>query len=345
MKKRETWLDVLRILSAFLVIVNHTNSDVFRSVTPQNGTWWVSVLWYALSKVAVPMFVMVSGACLLGREDSWSKCFGRFVRMVAVLVAFSFLYYGFECWQSGQAIRADVLARRIWKQDITDSFWYLYFYAGLMLMLPMLQRLSCAMRGRDTAYLVILCLGFGAFAPLLAYLKPAFKLPTHFDVPLFSTYIGLCFAGWWIRKSAVPRRSAQLLCVAAVIACMAASVALLRRGYTPDVNYWYFMDDRMHPGFLIAIAAIALTILCKGLFSSVANPRIVRLLGRLGGCAFGIYLLQDWLIAETELRIFLPLCNVLPAFPAVVVWELAVFVMALAITWVIRLIPGVKKLI
>ena len=48
MKKREVWLDVLRILAAFLVIVNHTNSDVFQSVTPESGTWWLSILWYAL---------------------------------------------------------------------------------------------------------------------------------------------------------------------------------------------------------------------------------------------------------------------------------------------------------
>ena len=61
MKKREVWLDVLRVLAAFLVIVNHTNSDVFQSVTPQNGTWWLSILWYALCKIAVPVFVMVSG--------------------------------------------------------------------------------------------------------------------------------------------------------------------------------------------------------------------------------------------------------------------------------------------
>ena len=61
MKKREIWLDVLRVLAAFLVIVNHTNSDVFQSVTPANGTWWLSIAWYALCKIAVPLFVMISG--------------------------------------------------------------------------------------------------------------------------------------------------------------------------------------------------------------------------------------------------------------------------------------------
>ena len=70
MKKREVWLDVLRSIAVFLVIVNHTNSVVFQSVTPANGTWWLSIAWYALCKIAVPLFVMISGAVLLGREDT-----------------------------------------------------------------------------------------------------------------------------------------------------------------------------------------------------------------------------------------------------------------------------------
>ena len=68
--RRESWLDALRIVSAFLVIVNHTNSKVFQSLAPQDIQWWLSIGWYYVSKMAVPLFVMVSGACLLPRRDS-----------------------------------------------------------------------------------------------------------------------------------------------------------------------------------------------------------------------------------------------------------------------------------
>ena len=81
MKKRESWLDALRITSAFLVIVNHTNSDVFQASSPEYATWWLSVAWYYLCKIAVPVFVMVSGAVLLPRQDSLRKCLGRFGRI------------------------------------------------------------------------------------------------------------------------------------------------------------------------------------------------------------------------------------------------------------------------
>mgnify|MGYP002561809920 CR=1 FL=1 len=67
-KARAAFLDFLRILAAFLVIVNHTNSYVFKTLTPVDSQWHWSILWYYVSKTAVPLFIMISGACLLGKR-------------------------------------------------------------------------------------------------------------------------------------------------------------------------------------------------------------------------------------------------------------------------------------
>ena len=37
--RRESWLDALRILAAFWVIVNHTNSYVFKAAAPCACFW------------------------------------------------------------------------------------------------------------------------------------------------------------------------------------------------------------------------------------------------------------------------------------------------------------------
>ena len=127
-------------------------------------------------------------------------------------------------------------------------------------------------------------------------------------------------------------------------ASIAVSVYLLRANYAEGTKYWRFMDNRMQRGFLSVLASIAIAFLCKGLFSRL-NETGANLLSSFGGCAFGIYLVQDWLIEQTQLSVFVPLCNMMPAFPAVVVWEILLFIAALAATWLVRLIPGVKKLI
>ena len=97
-RRRESWLDVLRILSAFLVIVNHTNSDLFIASSPDQTVWWLSISWYYVCKIAVPLFVMISGACLLGRHDSMKRSLGRFARILAALLVFSYGYYLHDAW-------------------------------------------------------------------------------------------------------------------------------------------------------------------------------------------------------------------------------------------------------
>ena len=350
MKKREIWLDVLRVLAAFLVIVNHTNSDVFQSVTPANGTWWLSIAWYALCKIAVPLFVMISGAVLLGREDSYRKCLARFGRIVGALLVFSYLYFAHDAWVNyglwPRVIQLDVFWQKVWTMEIADSFWYLYFYAGLMLALPLLQRLSCAMKGRDAWYLIGLSLGLGAGWPLLSHFVPAMALPKYFDVPLFSTMIGLFFAGWQLRKRKKPLHTMPWLM--GLIASVLLSVVLLHAQFV-QLNgvgkYWAFMDDRMQSSLLVVTGSISAFLLIRCLFDRPLGEHTQRVWMELGSCSFGIYLLQQWVIAQTEVRLFIPLCNTLTAFPAVVVWEIAVFVLCLAASMLLRRIPGLKKIV
>lgn len=337
MKKREVWLDVLRILAAFLVIVNHTNSDVFQSVTPANGTWWLSVAWYALCKIAVPLFVMISGAVLLGREDSYRKCLARFGRIVGALVVFSYLYFVHNAWVNHglwpRVIQLDVFLQKLWTMDIADSFWYLYFYAGLMLALPLFQRLSCAMTDHDAWYLIGMSLGLGAGWPLLAHFVPEMTIPRYFDIPLFSTTTGLFFAGWQLRKYKKPLHAMPWLMV--LNASVLLSVVLLHSQFVQmkgTGRYWAFMDDRMQSSLLVVTGAVSAFLLARCLFDRPMSERAQSVWTLLGSCSFGIYLLQQWVIEQTEVRLFIPLCNAITAFPAVIVWEIAVFFICLIMT-------------
>ena len=175
--RREGWLDALRVLAAFGVIVNHTNSKVFQALTPQDAQWWLSVGWYYVSKMAVPLFVMVSGACLLPRRDSPRKVLGRMARILAALLLFSYAYYLYDAWVYWglwpRMADLGTFLSLVWTQQITDSFWYLTFYLGLMVMLPFLQRLASALSGRGIAALAGICLLWDGLWPLAAHYVPA----------------------------------------------------------------------------------------------------------------------------------------------------------------------------
>lgn len=348
-KEREVWIDLLRILAAFFVIVNHTNSGVFQASDPSRGTWWISILWYYLSKLAVPLFVMASGACLLNRRDSYRRVLGRILRVLGALLVFSYGYFLHDAWVNyGLWPRmADFGAffTLVWTQGITDSFWYLYFYLGLMVMLPFLQRMADGMSARDLGCFTGLCVGFGALWPLIVHYAPQAALPDYLDLPLFSGYLGLFFAGHWIRSAYRPTRRGAACALGTLLLSLAASVLLTRVEFdrvAAGAKYW-FMDDRMQPSIFTIIGAAAAMMLLKGL--PQLSERTRRALGELGGCAFGIYLLQDWLIAQSETRLFAPLADAMPAFLAVVLWEIAVFLAGLVAAWLMRRIPLLRRIL
>ena len=350
-RKREIWLDALRFLAAFLVIVNHTNSGVFMASDPTHITWWGSILWYYVSKTAVPIYVMVSGACLLPKKDSLRKAAGRFVRILAVLLIFSYAYFLHDAWAHyglwPRMANLRLFFSQVRTQQIADSFWYLYFYLGLMLMLPFLQRMCSAMTRAETSWLIAACMLFGGGWPLLVHYIPALELPGYFDVPLFSGLLGLFFAGHWLRTAKLPTKAQALGAGVIFVVTMLISGGLTCLEWmrvAPGEKYW-FMDERTQPALLIMLGAMALCVLARGLLSVSPTRRAQRVWTELGGCSFGIYLLQEWLILQTKTSLYLPLQQWLPAIPAVILWELAVLVLALCAAWIMRRIPGLRSLL
>lgn len=350
-RKREIWLDVLRFVAAFLVIVNHTNSGIFMASDPSCLTWWVSIVWYYVSKTAVPMYVLVSGACLLHKKDSWRKSLSRFVRILCVLLMASYAYFLLDAWLHyglwPRAGELDAFFKLVWQQKIADSLWYLYFYLGLMVMLPFLQRMCSAMSKGENVCFVCLCFLLGGGWPLVVHYQPALALPGYFDIPLFTGYLGMFFAGHLLYSSSVPsRKQSAAACIAAALS-LVLSALLTGLEYTrtePGKPYW-FMDERTMPALLTLIAAVGIAAAARGWLSGSFKPRTQRLWAELGGCSFGIYLLQQMIIQETEYRLLPPLQSVMHVFPAVLIWELAIFGIALCAAWVIRRIPGLKSLL
>ena len=342
--RREAWLDALRALSAFLVIVNHTNSRVFQASTPQEITWWASVAWYYVSRIAVPVFVLVSGATLLGRQESVGRALRRLGRILAALLVFSYGYYLYDAWVYWglwpRMVNFRAFFEKVWSMNITDGFWYLYFYMGLMLLLPLLQRMAARMNEKQTFVWIAACFAVGALWPLAGHYVPALAMPEWFETMPVG-YIGLLFAGHWIRRRYTPSKAKNGSALAALALGIVLSVWLTRLEFdrvAPGQKYW-FMDNRWQPSLFIMLSAMALMMLAKAYVKPGARWTA------LGSCAFGVYLVQDWLIAQTETRLFEPLCQVLPAFAAVLAWEMIVFGIALAAVWVMRRIPVLKKLL
>lgn len=349
-KPRVLWLEVLRIAAAFLVIVNHTNSRIFQGCEPGQLTWHLSVLWYYLSKSAVPLYVMISGAVLLPRQDGLRKTALRVGRVLAALVCASYAYFLYDAWVNWglwpRALRLDILLGQIVGMQITDGFWYLYFYLALLITMPLWQWLRRRLNGRQRLMLMACCFALGAALPLAGHYIPWLSVPERIMACIPLSYVGLLFAGDHVRST---RLSRHTLPIAAALTGFGLVVAWLLTWLefgrvAPGAKYW-FMDHRMIPALPVLCEAVGLMLLARCAGEREVGSRTGKVIAGLGGCAFGIYLLQDLLIAESEKLLFEPLLAVLPPMAAVLVWEAAVFAAALLLVWLVRRIPFVRRIL
>ena len=330
------FIEIIRIIAAFLVIVNHTNSDIFlnRGISI---TWFLSLGYFFVSKIAVPLFVIVSGYLMLVKIDSYSKSMKRVVRMVIVLVLFSLPYYidsvGITSFQLFDYLKSIV------GNSVTTAFWYIYFYIGVLLMMPFLQRFFYALEKRDIHIFLAMSAVFSCIWPIFVHYVPSLNFFGSFQVPIFGTYIALLFLGGYFRKYGVP----EIKCVWYMIifgGCLAFNIIMTYFEYQKNSGWYLFFDNREYLPIVLQSACI---------FAIISRVKIsgkmVSLVKVIGGCTFGIYLLSDLFIAKLRF-IFDGLCaNGIYPILVVVIFEIIVFGLGFIVTYIMKKIPGIKTLI
>lgn len=140
--KKKYYLEAVRITAVLLVMYNH--SAPFMSFATQHGVQYaVSFFLSLVCKAAVPLFYMVSGALLLGKNESFGELARkRILRIVAVIVIFSLLYY-MKFAVRGQASVSPIRFLLGLPFDVAFlPYWYLYSYLGILVSLPFLRPLA-----------------------------------------------------------------------------------------------------------------------------------------------------------------------------------------------------------
>lgn len=337
--ERNTAIDLLRIISCFHVIVNHTNSNVFMNTEP-SLEWLISLSFHYICKSAVPIFLMISGYTMLGKKDSYRKIIKRLVRILVVVVIFSFPYY-LKNVLAGDIMNFNPInyLLELWDSPVTMSYWYLYLYAGILVMLPFLQKLADAMDKKDFCIFLSLGLAVSSLWPVLSHHKPVLEYSSCVELPIFSSTICLLLFGAFVNKWDVERKIPRAACILGAGLACAYSVFMTYREYMQTAGTDYLFYDEM--SYLpIAAEAVCIFLLVKSIRITGGCARIISTIGR---CTFGIYLLSDGLV-DCFRKIYFDLCDRgVPRLAAAVVWELAVFTVGLGIVWLYFYFSGLWK--
>lgn len=336
-------IDILRVVACALVIVNHTNSRLFMGMPPVYPVWFFSAGMFFISKTAVPIFIMISGALLLGRDESYKKTLGRAGRIAAVTLIFSAFYFICDQKEAFTLTSVGEFFRTVYSDVQTRAFWYLYLYIGLLLMLPLLRKLVRGMVFRD--YLYMLGMTFVIVSVLPAFFDKT-TLPYYNSsiiTPLFNGYLGYFIAGYFIERVS-KRRTREGFFIALTVFCVSVlfSVAATYFEFAANPSAYPYWDNRL--AFNVALPAVSLYYMATYIKPDALSARASAFIKKLGSLTFGTYLISDMLIFRFE-PIFEVSAAYLPDIVTVALVEFAVLLMGMIFTAYLKKMPVFKRLL
>lgn len=338
--ERIAFIELLRVMACFLVIVNHTAATGFLYNHP-SPTWFCSVVWFFLSKAAVPVFLMITGAMLLKKADTPRKAFRRFYRVFVVFFVGSagyFIYY--ERLSGEPASLSGFLQKFFSGGQATNAYWYFYLYLALLCSMPLLQKMASALGKKEVLWLLVLSLGLVGGMQLYNAVTP-WRLGVLSADGLLSPYIGMLFAGYYLEAYTAPGRRGFFAAGGVLVLLLAAQTAGTWQLYHTEPEKILAFDLRTSP--LVVGSAICLWIMVRYLFAAVSLPAwLHKAICWLGSLTFTVYLVSDLIIQQTQ-PLFELLRAGLPLFAALVVWEVLVFALCAAIAALLRAVPFLRK--
>ena len=281
----------MRIIAIILVIFNHTDGFfLYYSNTDNPLTWWFSFIGSALCRCNVPLFIMITGTLLLEKEESIRDLYKKRVgRIGIVLILFSLFYYCLNiCRNKGSIFSLTAFLKGVMSGSIQESFWYLYLYLGLLAVLPLLRRLAAASKDDELKYILLLQIILETGIRVLSFLT---GVGINGNLYVLNRYIFYLLAGYYLGRRIDTDRASGLCAAsaAAIILSLAGTCIIVRMGRHRDGMYSQELLDLFTP------------VLTLGIFWEIRwfclryriSERLKSGICEIGGCAFGIYLLEQ----------------------------------------------------
>lgn len=346
-KRNKYYLDALRVVALLLVMYNH--SPAFLSFQYQSGLEYeISMFLSMVCKAAVPVFFMISGALLLGKDESFADLYRkRILKCVAAIVLFSFLYFLKLVIRGEMTFSIIGFFKSIVCNVIFLPYWYLYSYLGFLMILPFLRSLARNMTRQMFYYLILLQLTFGCILPVLGTLA-GFWITGYLSVSaILNTLIFYPLAGYGIDRyisDSEYRNIKGLLLNLLIIPTFLATRVMVINDFTENGSY-----RENYIGYLIAVPTLLIFFDLKLLFGKWQNNaggRMKKLMPFLGDKTFGMYFLDGFIgtggVMEIVFQTLSPFVGFIPAY---LIEILCVFFIRLVGVTILKKLPLFKSII
>ena len=296
MKKKIYYLDVLRVIACLMVIMIHA-SGYYVTKNIGSTNFWISNVLDSLVRVAVPIFVMISGALLLDKNYKYSKdkLVSHIYKMILMFVVWSLMY----------TLLFDVIEPIILKHESISVFktiinfvkgyyhlWFFYLIVGLYLILPLLRLWVKDENKKYVEYFLILSIIFtfiiswgltigSYYSDNIVKISEFFN--NKFQLKYISGYTSYFILGWYLNNYKVNNKNRIYLLSVVSILLSIFGIYILSITLDKPVQLYDYL------GINVLIPSIALFIYVKDKYNKKKESNIISSISKY---SLGIYVIH-----------------------------------------------------
>lgn len=293
-RERDLSIDMMNILACISVICLHHNGLVHTFVDTPG--WRQSLVVECVFYWAVPVFLMISGATLLGYREKYSTAEffkKRFVRTVIPWLFWSSVILIVHVKTGKLTVDPPTLRQAlsmIFNNKVENVYWYFSALFACYLAIPVLSLLK---NERNTLwYIVALNFFFLSVRPVL---KTWFGFSWNLDVPLVGSSIIFVILGYLLNTEMPSAKIRKRIYILGILCLIFRFVYTL---YFSVLNQETDTTIKGYNMFHSVFYSVAVFLVLKNIrWNTILPDRVKKIIPSLSACSFGIYLIHREVMA------------------------------------------------
>ena len=348
MSEKKSWnksLDVIKTVAIITVLMTHISASfviLFPVSSPE--FIWGNII-DSISRIGVPLFVMVSGALFLDEDKSFNtKEFFKkhLLKMVVLLVVWSLVYGILYSIVSGVSILDYIFN---FAGTLYPHVWYMYMIIGLYLITPVLRLFVKRENSKYILYFIILsvCANYvpafmGLFQNIFGFVVS--KYTSRLYLNFASGYTTYFLLGWYLTNMGVKKSTKRNLVVLGGISLvlMIVLTQIFENSIPESYNYTY--DNLSILPFLYSLGSFVL------LYKKENTKKDGKVFHFISKFTFGIYMLHI-IFLEIFMNYVLPYRSgsVLSPILYMILLFVVIGPLSLLSSYLVGKVPYLKKLL
>ena len=256
---KKEWISNLRVIATLCVVLLHVASSALYTYNQvPNSHWWIGNVYDSFARFSVPLFLMITGALLLGKQYSYSIFLKRkvvrilwpFLFWTAIYIIYNFIEPPKFFGKLETQTNFDWIIQQI-RDGSSYHLWYVYMLIGFYIAIPLLNKLIIGVKNK---YLLLFLIVWVIFITFSTSKNSAYNF--EWNLWYIMGYLGYVVLGYYL--SIINTKSKPISALAVITFLIGLFITFYGTYYYTDMNGLFYKNyySYLTPNVLLMTASI-----------------------------------------------------------------------------------------